>query len=167
MTIELRKPTEQEQTRLQGMTIAQLGREGWIVRSAFYHPRTGIRHPAAWVHLEQGIGPVEISASQHRELQALGEYRWWHGEHDNNGPSWQAPVDGADESESWTFSTREIYEFIDEALPYNERFRTLRFELQIYRGEENLGVVALSSERWYALAEMALAEGRAAAAAGL
>jgi len=92
---------------------------------------------------------------------------WWKGEKENNGPSWVGGGVDGDEPGSWLFSTREIYEILDINLPYSERFRTLRYELEIYRDGEPQGVVALSSERWYALAELALAEGRRAAAAGL
>lgn len=82
------------------------------------------------------------------------------------GPSRVIGGDG-DEPGSWIFSTREIYEIIDIDLPYKDRFRTMRHELVLYRDGEPLGVVALSSEEWYALAELALITARRVAAAGL
>lgn len=92
---------------------------------------------------------------------------WWKGEKENNGPSRVVGGDVGDEPGSWIFSTREIYEILDIDLPRKDRFRTLRHELVVYRDGEPLGVVALSSEDWYALAELALITARRVAAAGL
>lgn len=169
MTVTLRWPTEQERASLAGLTAEQMIGAGWTIRSGFYHPIIGDYRAAAWIHPEQAIGPVEIVPEQWRWLAARDApgIRWWDGEHENNGMSWTGPGHHSDGDHAWTFGVREIYEFIDIELPHNQRFRTLRYELQIYRGEENLGVIPLSPDRWYALAEMALIEGRRATEAGL
>jgi len=172
---------EEERHRLSELPAEQMLADGWTVRPQFYHPRTGEYVERSWVHVERGIDRVAVHQRQLTVLAGLQipgarhhEGHFYEGEHENNGPSWAGPGPYADEPGAWSFGVREIYEFIDPALPYNKRFRTLRYELQISRAGDDdpyngdrFGVVPLSAERWYALAEMALSTGQRATAAGL
>jgi hypothetical protein len=92
---------------------------------------------------------------------------WWKGEKSNNGPGWMGPRACTDDDQAWYFSTREVYLIKDPALPRSERFESLRIELTISRGEEQVAVLNLTADDWYNLADLMFRGGRWAARLGL
>ncbi len=163
--------TEAEVLLRSGKPAEHLLRSDWFIKPPFYHPTTGAYVNRAWNHPAiTNTFPLTPAhhryAAAHQIPGAKHEGGWlYEGEHTNNGASWMS--DYREDGTTLYLSVREIYEVIDPSLPYPERFRTLRIELVVSRGEESLGVWPLPSKAWFELGSLAINAGLWAGREGL